>query len=287
MQPEESEILYEYAHTASEYAGMDLVGFIKGTVSLDGLDRTFAEWIITGLCDCTVFDILKKNNIYPDYIAGYSLGLNNACYCSGAITLEDSVTILKGVISSIRRVLDSDIRYGMGVIIGLELQTVLGLIDRYSSFERVTVSSINTDTFITLSGVLDDVNIILGKAFEEGAIKLIPLDVPCAFHSSLMSDFSSDYFKNITKFKYRDITVPIVSVYDQKILTSAEDILKEQQRNFLECMKWKNTIRYLETQGVDEFWDMSVLSAMKKSSHLSEPQSKFKTIKSIRKSGGK
>ncbi len=282
LNDDEKNHFYELCSQASDFTKLDLKKYLLDRSSLYGLDRTFAEWIITGLCDCTVYDSMINHGIQPDYVAGYSLGLNNVCYCLGSITLEESITILKGVISSIYEASKSKEQYGMGVIIGLDYETVNSLIVNNTQEGRLAVSSINSETFIVVSGFLSEVKTMLQKSAEEGAIKNILLDVPCAFHSSLMKEYSEPYFSNLQSLKFKNINIPIVSVYSQKIITAAEDIYNEQKRNFLEPMKWKQTIKSLENAGVTEFWDMSTLAAVKKASRLNNPDSKFKTIKSLR-----
>ena len=282
LNEEEINYFYGLCDRVSDFTDLNLKKYLFDKSSLSGLDKTFAEWIITGLCDCTVYDSLLKHGITPDYIAGYSLGLNNVCFCSGSVTLEESITILKGVISSISEASKSSEQYGMGVIIGLEYETVTGLIADFVPKDRLAVSSINSETFIVVSGFLSEVKKILQKSAEEGAIKTILLDVPCAFHSSLMTDYSKPYFSNLQSLKFKNSSIPIVSVYSQRELTEAKDISDEQKRNFLEPMKWKQTIKSLENAGVTEFWDMSTLAAVKKASRLNNPDSKFKTIKSLR-----
>lgn len=283
---EEMEIFLNLCERASEITGLDIRKFISDSSSLTGLDGTFANWIIASLCDCTVYETLISKGIYPDYIAGYSVGLNNVCYCTGSVSLEDSIKLLYGGILSIIELTKKSVKYGMGVIIGLDYKSVSELIALHSTFEKVTVSSENSDTFIVISGFLDEIKKLLQKSAEEGAIKTILLDVPCAFHSSLMKDYANGYFDNVSGIFYADSNTPIVSIYDQKIITSAEDIKKELQRNYIEPMKWRQTVKYLEDAGVTEFWDMSTLAANKKASRLTGKESKFKTIKSLRIPGG-
>lgn len=286
LNEEEMKRFFKLCERASKHTKLDIKKFISDSSSLSGLDSIFADWIIASLCDCTVYETLLSKGITPDYVAGYSVGLNNVCYCTGSITLEDSLELLRGGILSIIELQKNSVKYGMGVIIGLDYETVADLISHNSSFERVTISSENSDTFIVISGFLSDIETILKKSAEEGAIKIIPLDVPCAFHSSLMNDYADGYFANASAISYKDSRIPIVSIYDQKEIFSGEDIKKELLRNYVEPMKWKQTVKYMEDAGVTEFWDMSTLAAVKKASRLTNKESTFKTIKSLRLSGG-
>lgn len=281
---DEKEVLFGLCKEVSDYAGIDLLRYIDDRSCLkENTDVFFAEWLITGLCDCTVFEMFKRAGIEPDYIVGYSLGLNNAMCCSGAITLRDSTEILRGVISSLKNSLNSSREYDMGMIIGLEYSTVTDIINEVSSFDRVKVASENSEFMIVISGLTEDVNAVLAKAAEEGALKAFPLCVLSPFHTSLMKEFSTPYFNNLEKISFSDSNTPMISIYSQKEFSTAEESYNEQCRNFLEQMKWKDTIDYLEKLGVRDFYDMSVTAANKKASVLNNPESGFKTIKSLRK----
>ena len=269
---------------ASEHLNINLVRYPENKESLGHLQQKFVEWALTGLCDCTVFHSCVESGIVPDYICGYSLGLNNAIFCAGSISLEDSLDILYGVVRCIFEAEKTqDISYDMGIIIGLEAETVNEIIKSSGLNERVMIASENSEYFIVISGYQADVQYVLDCAAGEGALKSFKLGVSFPFHSSILKSCSSPYFKNINDISFNDCKIPIVSIYDQRILTKAEDIHKEQLRNFLEMMHWRTSMEYLEGIGVTDFWDMSATGAMKKSTVLVDCNSSFKTIKTLNK----
>ena len=275
---------HELCEAVSDFSGINLTKYLYDMSCFEGTDKMFAEWILTGLSDCTVFHTCIQNDIVPDYIIGYSLGLNNAIYCSGSIHLEDTVHILSGVIRSIIESQKGKLTYDMGVIVGLDMQTVKEIINLYSSCKHVMIASENSEYCIVITGVCNEVQKVLGKAQSQGALKTRMLDVPCAFHSNMLIDCASYYYNNIENIHFNDSKIPVVSIYDQKILITGNEIYNEQRRNFLSSMKWKTTIEYLEKIGVNEFWDMSTNGSMKKSTVLTNPDSSFYTIKTLYKS---
>ncbi len=269
---------------ASEHLNINLLRYQENKESTGYLQQKFIEWALTGLCDCTVFHSCVESGIVPDYICGYSLGLNNAIFCAGSISLEDSLDILYGVVRCIYEAEKiQDISYDMGIIIGLEAETVSSIMTTLNIEDRVMIASENSEYFIVISGYQDDVQLVLDAAAEEGALKSFKLGVAFPFHSSILESCSSPYFKNINDITFYDCKTPVVSIYDQRILTKAEDIHKEQLRNFLEMMHWRTSMEYLECIGVTDFWDMSATGAMKKSTVLTSGDSSFKTIKTLNK----
>ena len=284
---EHMSILEDLCTEASEYANTDLLQYLNYRKNNTEITDNFAEWLIASFTDIAVFKSLISQGIKPDYIIGYSLGLNNAMHCAGSISLKACVQILKSGLDcreDARR--RSKVEYDMGTVIGLEEDVVNELIERYSSFEKVKIASQNTKIMIILSGEKSEVQTVLDKALEEGAIKAFMLGVGIPFHTSMMSEYSSCYFNVLENVRFDDPQYPIVSIYSQNTLTSAEEMYNEQRRNYLEQMKWKTTIEYLESIGVRDFYDMSATETNKKASALRNKESRFITIKKFKKTGG-
>jgi len=280
--PEERVLFDKLCYSASEIAGINISDYFTDKNSMSQLDRYFAEWIITGLCDITVFESFKNAGINPDYIVGYSLGLNNAVYCSGSIDFDGTIQILTGIVAEIGEIMYSNEKYDMGVVIGLEYDVVNEIISLCSSRDKVTVASENNKNMIVITGLYDEVENVLRRCIQEGAVKAMSLHVPVAFHCGIATPDAPYYIKAVESISYRDSKVPVISAYDHRELRTAEDILNEQRRNFVNPMRWKNTIEHLEKIGVRNFYDMSTLGASKKASSLMFKDSSFKTIKSLR-----
>ena len=284
---EELSILADLCTEASEYAETDLLKYLNYRKNNTEITDIFAEWLTASFTDIAVFRSLIKKGIKPDYIIGYSLGLNNAMHCAGSISLKACVEILKSGLECREEARTrSKVAFDMGTVIGLEEDVVNELIERYSSFEKVKIASQNTKIMIILSGEKDEVQTVLDKALEEGAIKAFMLGVGIPFHTSMMNEFSSCYFNVLKKVRFDDPQYPIVSIYSQNILTTAEEMYNEQRRNYPEQMKWKTTIEYLESIGVRDFYDMSAAETNKKASSLKNKDSRFITIKKFKQTGG-
>ncbi|WP_044974058.1 ACP S-malonyltransferase [Ruminococcus sp. HUN007] len=287
LSEEESEMLNTICAEASEYAKTDLLKYLNYRKEDTETTDVFSEWLVASLTDVAVFRTYQKKGITPDYIVGYSLGLNNAMHCAGSISLEACVNILKsGIECREEASRNGQSKYEMAAVIGLEEDVITDLIRRYSSDEKVKIASINTEFMMVLSGEKEEIQIILDKAMEEGALKAFLLGVGIPFHTSMMKDYSSCYFNAINNVRYGDAVYPIVSIYSQKKLITAEEMHIEMSRNVLEEMKWKGTIEYLESIGVRDFYDMSATEANRKASTLGNKGSRFITIKTLKKNGG-
>lgn len=279
-------LLKELCKEASDYAGLDLAKYLENrNIFNKETDRIYAEWLITGLSDIAVFRTFENRGIKPDYIVGYSLGLNNAMHCTGAIPLKGCAQILRGVVLSLEESrTQSTVEYDMGMVIGLGLDIVNGLIERLSSFDRIRIASENSEFMIVMSGEKNEVQKVLDAALDEGALKAFLLCVGSPFHTSMMKNYSSCYFNALKDVQFTNAKYPVVSIFSQNELLTAEEMYNEQCRNFLEQMKWKDTIDHLESIGVRNFYDMSATAANKKASVISMEGSRFITIKSLKKS---
>lgn len=272
----------EYASIVYNETKLDLYDYLENHTRYLDIESNFASWLMTGILDIIMFRTLVDNKITPDYIVGYSLGLNNAMVCTGAITFRDSIHILNGIkdilINTKKELPECD----MGVLIGLPYADVINIISTLNVQNEVLIASENTDNFIVISGFKKEIMEVLDFALSEGALRAKNLSVGCPFHTEIINKVADSYFEKIKNIKFQNTPIPIISAYNNKLINTPEDARFEQNINLLSKMNWKNTVLFLEQVGVTEFWDLSFNSALKKSSQLVDPyKSKFYTHKNI------
>lgn len=284
LEGEQLEILNELCKEASDYVSLDLNKFMNDRNSISGeFEKGLACTAIASLTDVALFRSFLSRGITPDYLIGYSIGLDNAIYCSDSMSLKDSLNVLKNGNRSLAESQSKcGIIYDMGVVIGLEPEQISELIEKNSSSGELKIASINSDFMTVLSGNRDELGSVLEKALEEGALKAFMLGVGGPLHTSMMKQYSSCYFNAVKNVDFSDAKYPIVSAFSQKVLTSADDIRNELMNNFVEPMQWQKSIEYLESIGVRNFYDLSSTSANKKASVLKNEDSRFITIKSLK-----
>lgn len=242
------------------------------------LDKILVHWFISNISDRVVSEMYIEKGIKADIGAGYSSGLLNVCACFSAFSFDflyELFFLNKTTIMSAR---ENNEILDMGVIIGLDNETVQDIIYGLDMQKRVVIGSVNSSICIMISGYADAVQAVLDKSAEEGALKSIRMNQPIAYHNNFIVPYCQAYVDFCSQTEYSDPIAPIVSALDQRLLTKKEDLIEENIKNLTSPMRWDLTINKLQELGVTAFYDTSINGAVKKFTKWNKRKSVFYTI---------
>lgn len=245
------------------------------------LDQVVVRWVTSSVCDRVIFEYYSEHGIHPDISAGYSSGLINLCACFSVIPFDFSYKIYKVTKQTIMELQQNGIDLDMGTIIGLDSETVQEIINGEGKQSEVVIGSVNSSICVMISGHREAVECVLEKAIQEGAIKAIQMKLPVAFHNQYIEPYCASFQKFCSEVPYADPPVPVVSVIDQRLMTTGADLLYENQVNVIKQMRWDMTIKKMQDLGVTEFYDLSADCAVRKFSKWDKKKSKFYTFLDI------
>lgn len=139
-------------------------------------------------------DLLASWRVYPDSVTGHSSGEIAAAYASGALSLEDAMSIAyhRGVAAS--QLLTAQVQGGM-MAIGMSPEEIQPLLARINSGKAV-IACVNSPRSVTISGDADAID-DLAKALQNSPVLSRRLAVDVAYHSHHMELVSNDYLKSI------------------------------------------------------------------------------------------
>ncbi len=129
----------ELSSLASRHVPIDSHRFEEMTEGVieDELQAHYFCYINSGV----VSTVMKKQNIVPDYLAGYSMGLFSALFHAGALSFEEGLLLMHNTYNTALGCINKQ-RYGMGVIVGLTYDTVASLIsDNAKDIEIIDISN--------------------------------------------------------------------------------------------------------------------------------------------------
>ncbi|MEI6901239.1 MAG: hypothetical protein WCL00_15295, partial [Bacteroidota bacterium] len=95
---------------------------VSGTWGTDELTTQYHTFCYS----CTFADLLSEADIYPDFAAGYSMGIYAALYHSKAITFDQGINLITAAHQSIQAVISGK-SFGMASVIGLSRNDILSL----------------------------------------------------------------------------------------------------------------------------------------------------------------
>lgn len=197
-----------------------------------------------------VTDVLYANGIRPSYVAGLSLGEYSALYAAGVL---DADTLIRLTAFRGRKMQEAaDATDGvMSAIMGLSAEQVEQVCQKARTAGIVEVANYNTKVQTVIGGERHAVEEAEKLARDAGAKRCIRLKVSSAFHTSFMDPVSEALKMYFRKVVFHPMQIPVI------FNTLAAPLPKEKQvSDLLICqvksgVRMKQTIEYLEAQGVD------------------------------------
>jgi [acyl-carrier-protein] S-malonyltransferase len=203
-------------------------------------------------------------NVQPAFAAGHSLGEYAALFAAGVVDLDTVAQLVKK-----RAELMATAPEGaMAAVLGLaETQVEKAVLRvRHQDFGAITIANYNTGDQYVISGSKQAVEATIPVLKEEGAKRVIPLEVSGAFHSPLMHDASVQFGQFVGGFNWQAARFPVVTNVDAQVTTDgfAEKLADQIEQP----VRWSAILSRLMTEeGVDtviEFGPGRVLTNMVK-----------------------
>ncbi|MGE0088682.1 MAG: ACP S-malonyltransferase [Bacteroidales bacterium] len=240
----------DYINRASNKLGIDLPEFSYSAIEYKK-DELLAQ-IIAYIFSCAFADLLKKKDVKPDFVAGYSMGIYASLYAAGSIKLEDGIQIIFNAFKLVNELSCSG-KYGMGGVIGLSNDDISQLINQSSS--EIEIINTNSEFSHVIAGKKHNVNILLGLAKAEGALNAVEFNVKTPYHSKYLSGFADRFAGFINTLEINTPQFLIISTYDQRTINSVDEIRKELVYNLTSKINWYKTMQMLLNDGVNEFYE--------------------------------
>lgn len=170
--------------------------------------------------------LLKENGIEPTVVAGLSLGEYSALAFADVWNLDDAIEI----VSNRGRIMQNALPLGtskMAAIIGLERTKLEEVVKSCDGI--VEVANYNCPGQIVITGENTAVDNAMEKLKEAGALKVVPLNVSGAFHSSLLNNASKELRVVLDKFEPKNPKYDVVyNITGKKENKPINDILEAQ-----------------------------------------------------------
>ena len=242
-------------------------------------DEEMYDGLLLYTIDYLLFKTAITNNIKPGILLGYSLGLNTAAVCSGAISFEDGAKILYESFKYRDSFIEA--KEGMTTIIGLELLTVKEIIYKNNLQNGVEIAIENNESCIVISGLKNEVDEVVKVAMLEGAIKTKKIETKYSFHSKYAKLGIDRYVNTINNTKISNPKIQIRSCFTQDNISDAESLKEVLIKNLYTSMKWKDCIQTLINNGYMNFIEISCTDAISKFSKEIDLNCKFISVNKL------
>ncbi len=243
---------------AGEVLGYDLarVCFEGPAEELDSTVRSQPALFVTSLA---AVEALRAEA--PDVVlsceatAGLSLGEYTAMVFAGVMEFEDGLRLVHKRGTAMQEAADAT-PSGMVSILGLERVEVEALCQKARGEDVLEIANLLCPGNIVVSGTNAACERAAELARSFGAMRAMPLAVAGAFHTEIMKPAESKLAEALADVPMQPPRIPVVANLDARPHSDPEEIRKMLMRQVLEPVQWEDSIRYLLSQGFDQFYEV-------------------------------
>jgi len=188
--------------------------------------------------------------------AGLSLGEYTALVFAGVMDFESGLRVVQERGRAMQDAADMT-SSGMVSVLGMELNQVQSLCDEARGGDTLEIANLLCPGNIVVSGHTPACERIAERATAAGAMKVIPLAVAGAFHTSLMQSAVERLRKALADVPMKKPRIPVVSNVDAQSHDDPNEIRELLIRQVCSQVRWEDSMRYLlDQQGITQFYEI-------------------------------
>ena len=205
---------------------------------------------------------IKKRDLRPSLLLGHSLGELTALVCSNAIKFTDGIKIARDRGLYMQECGDKS-EGSMLAVLSDDFKLIKKFCSEISSEKLILeIANYNSNNQIVLSGNIRALDMIKEKLKKEN-IKCIRLNVSAAFHSPIMESASSKLRKNLSQYKFSQMSIPVISNISGKPYLSQDDVIKNLSLQVTKPVQWVKSISNALKLGANLFVEVGPKSVLK------------------------
>ena len=251
----------------------DLLNYELSKIILEGpadkLNLTENTQPAIFLISYSIFQVIKNefkiNLNEAKYFAGHSLGEYTALTCSGVLSFENTIKILKLRGKAMQEAVPKG-EGGMIAVLGSELEILEDIINKKKNEFRCFIANDNSNGQIVLSGTMDNIE-KLSIYLNSIKIKNIKLSVSAPFHCELMKTATELMKNELAKIVFKEFQTSLISNVTAKEINDSSLICDLLVSQIESRVRWRESINYMIKNGVNNFIEIGpgkVLSGLVK-----------------------
>jgi [acyl-carrier-protein] S-malonyltransferase len=190
------------------------------------------------------------------YVAGHSLGEYSALVAAGSLSLADAARVLRRRGLAMQAAVPAG-RGAMAALVGLDLAAARAVADEAvtgcADGEVCVAANDNAPGQVVISGTRGAVERAVSVAAAHGAKRSIFLQVSGPFHSPLMAPVREVVATALQAVPVLPAVPRLVSNFTAGEVSAPEEIRRALIDQVTGLVRWRETVVYLRSQGVDEF----------------------------------
>jgi len=212
------------------------------------------------VCSLAALEQLKHDS--PEVVescsvaAGLSLGEYTALTFAGAIEFEAGLRVVQIRGQAMQDAADA-VASGMVSVLGLDREQIETLCDEARGDDVLQLANLLCPGNIVVSGSQAACDRVPALAEAAGAMKVIPLSVAGAFHTSIMEPAVARLRAALAEIEIRPPRIPVVSNVDACTHDNGDEIRSLLEQQVVNPVLWENSMRWLlDDFGIDRCYEI-------------------------------
>lgn len=193
---------------------------------------------------------LKAEGIYPDMVAGLSLGEYSALCAAEVFSPKIAVDVVafrgKEMAGAVKK-----ISCMMAAILNLDKEVMIEICKEASQNGVVEIANYNCPGQLVISGEKMAVEKACDLAKAAGARRCIPLQVSGPFHTSLMKPAGLALAKKFKEVTFHEMKFPVIFNATASPIREGETIPELLEKQVQSSVYFEDTVLYMKEQGIE------------------------------------
>ncbi|RZL31017.1 MAG: [acyl-carrier-protein] S-malonyltransferase [Pedobacter sp.] len=232
------------------------------SASCDILQRTDIAQPAMLTVSAAICAILKQNSLFPDLIAGHSLGEYSALVCSEVLDFATAFKLVK-LRGKLMAKAGEKFPGTMVAVVGSNKKELEEECMNFSNDNSVVIANYNGPQQLVISGTLEAIERFSALMVSKGK-RVIPLNVSGAFHSHLMKPALEELVEAIEDTYFHDAKIPIVTNIDSAITTEGKKFKEKLKWQLISPVLWEDCVNCMIEQRVSNFVEIGPQKVLSK-----------------------
>ena len=206
-----------------------------------------------------IYRVLKDEGyltVEPDYVLGHSLGEYTALVVAESLSYDDALPLVRDRGKYMQEAVPPG-EGAMAAIMGLAPSRVEALCWEEGGEDKIVVpANYNSPNQIVVAGSKEAVDRVVQRAKDEGAKRVVYLDVSAPFHTPLMKPAAEKLKERLKEIQFGPLKYPLVANVDARIHTDSSDVPNLLYFQTFSPVKWQQSIELLQKESVTHFLEI-------------------------------
>ena len=232
---------------ASNWLSLDMKALcFEENEKLDLTEYTQAALVTTSLA---MAHVVREKGLMPDVTAGLSLGEYCAIEMAGGMSLKSAVCTVREREILMEHAVPAG-KGSMAAVLGMKAEDIENTI---SSVDGVEIANYNCPGQIVITGKKEGVERAAELLKENGAKRVIPLNVSGPFHSSMLKKAGQELEKILENQEVSPLKIPYVTNVTGELIQDKAEIKPLLSRQISSPVRWQQSVENMILNGVDTF----------------------------------